>query len=191
MFQMMNCQQCTVMTQKNDTIQQDKPLVNRVAKSGLITFVLEDLGPESEIVEFDISRFLWKGLVVKEKEYRAALKEEDWSAYDQQIVCIACNADAIVPSWAYMLVASHLQPVADRVWLGSKEEFLANWFSEKINELDLSKFEDARVVVKGCARENVPESAYVQLVMKLQSVVRSLMYGEPCSTVPVYKRRKL
>lgn len=179
------------MTQKNDTLQQDKPLVNRVAKSGLITFVLEDLAPTANIVEFDISRFLWQGLVLKEKEYRTSLKEVKWTEFEGQIVCIACTADAIVPSWAFMLVASYLQPIAESVWLGSRADFLKNWFSRSINELDLTKFEDARVVVKGCGREHVPESAYVDLVVRLQPVVRSLMYGEPCSTVPVYKRPKV
>ena len=179
------------MTQKNDAVKEDKPLVNRVAQSGLITFILEDLAPKAEIVEFDISSFLWQGMVVKEKEYRSSLKEQDWSAFEGRIVCIVCNADAIVPSWAYMLVATYLQPIAKRVWMGPKEDFLRLWFSEQIEQLDLAGYEDAMIVVKGCARENVPESAYVDLVARLQPVVRSLMYGEPCSTVPVYKRPKV
>ena len=179
------------MTQKNDAIQNDKPLVNRVAQSGLITFVLEDLAPKSEIVEYDISKFLWQGLVVREKEYRSALKEEDWTVFKGKIVCITCNADAIVPSWAFMLVATKLSDIAAHIWLGTREEFLKQWFHDRISQIDLGNFEDARVVVKGCARENVPESAYVDLVARLQPVVRSLMYGEPCSTVPVYKRPRV
>ena len=166
------------------------PLVNRVAQSGLITFVLEDLAPNHEIISFDLAEFLWQGLVVKEKEYRSALKELDTSQYADASVCLYCSADAIIPTWAFMLAASKLQDVAGEVFMGTQEQYLSTWFARQIANLDLDEFKDARMVVKGCARERVPESAYVDLITKLQPVARSIMYGEPCSTVPVYKRPK-
>ena len=175
------------MIQKNDT--QDKPLVNRVANSGLITFVLEDLVPDFDIETLDITQFLWKGLVLKEKEFRAALKAIDWKIYGSKVLCVHCSADAIVPTWAYMLVASMATPYVKSTFLGTREEYLKAWFAEAIDNLDIEEYRDARVVVKGCARENVPESAYVDLLSRLQPVVKSIMYGEPCSTVPLYKRR--
>ncbi len=169
----------------------DKPLVNRVAKSGLITFVLENLAPKSSIVIFDIKEYLWQGLVLREKEFRAALKEYDWTEFNDQIVCITCTADAIVPTWAYMLVATHAQPHASRIFHGTRDEFLSVWFEKEIDNLDTKQFTDAIVVIKGCGGQNVPDSAYVTLVSKLQPHVRSLMFGEPCSTVPLYKRPKI
>jgi uncharacterized protein DUF2480 len=169
----------------------DKPLINRVAKSGLITFVLESLAPQTPIVIFDIKDYLWQGLVLREKDFRAALKEHDWKAYQDQIVCVTCTADAIVPTWAYMLVASHAQAHAGRIFQGTREEFLTVWFEKEIEELDTGRFADAMVVIKGCGGKNVPDSAYVTLVDKLQPYVSSLMFGEPCSTVPLYKRSKI
>jgi len=168
----------------------DKPLINRVAKSGLITFVLEHLAPKIPIVIFDIKDYLWQGLVLREKEFRTALNEHDWTAYTNQIVCITCTADAIVPTWAYMLIASHAHPHAIVVFQGSREEFLTVWFEKEIENLDTGMYKDALVVIKGCGGENVPDSAYVTLVNKLQPHVRSLMFGEPCSTVPLFKRAK-
>jgi len=166
----------------------DKPLINRVAKSGLITFVLEGLAPKNPIVIFDIKDYLWQGLVLREKDFRLALKEHDWTSYNDKIVCIMCSVDAIVPTWAYMLIASHVQPHATRVFQGSPDAFLTIWFEKEIENLDIEKFTDAMVVIKGCGGKNVPDSAYVTLVSRLQPHVRSLMFGEPCSTVPLYKR---
>ncbi len=168
----------------------DKPLINRVAKSGLITFVLENLAPKLPIVIFDLKDYLWKGLVLRESDFRTALKEYDWTALENHIVCITCTADAIIPTWAYMLVATHAQPHATQVFQGTREEFLTVWFEDKIGNLDTGQFVDAIVVVKGCGGNNVPDSAYVSLVIKIQPHVRSLMFGEPCSTVPLYKRPK-
>jgi Protein of unknown function (DUF2480) len=169
----------------------DKPLVNRVAKSGLITFVLENLAPKIPFVIFDIKDYLWQGLVLREKDFRTALKEYDWQAMENHIVCITCSADAIVPTWAFMLVASNAQPHASRVFHGTREEFLTVWFENEIDTLDTDDFADAIVVIKGCGGNNVPDSAYVTLVTKLQPHVRSLMFGEPCSTVPLFKRPKI
>lgn len=169
----------------------DKPLINRVAKSGLITFVLENLSPKAPIIIFDIKDYLWKGLVLREKEFRTALKEYPWVDFINQNVCITCTADAIVPTWAYMLVATHALPHAATVFYGNRDEFLSVWFEKEIEKLDTEQFSDAMVVIKGCGGKNVPESAYVSLVSKLQPHVRSLMFGEPCSTVPLYKRPKI
>jgi hypothetical protein len=168
----------------------DKPLINRVAKSGLITFVLESLAPKIPIVEFDIKDYLWKGLVLREKDFRAALKDYNWNSLNGKIVCITCSVDAIVPTWAFMLVAVHAQVHAHKVFSGGREDFLTVWFEQEIANLDMNDFADAIVVIKGCGGTNVPESAYVSLVTKLQPHVRSLMFGEPCSTVPLYKRSK-
>ncbi len=180
-----------MQNQKNDTSTQEPKLVNRVAQSGLITYVLEDLAPATEVKEFDIANYLWQGLVLREKEFRAALKEINWADYQDCIVCVHCSADAIVPTWAYMLVTSYAVQYHADVYMGTRHQFLEIWYAKAIDGLDTSDLVDARVVVKGCSKEDVPESAYVALVKKLQPLVRSLMYGEPCSTVPVYKRPKV
>ena len=176
-------------TQRSDGA--DTPLVNRVAQSGLITFVLEDLAPDHEITSLDLAQFLWQGLVLREKEFRQALKEIEWSQYQGKTLCVYCGTDAIVPTWAFMLVAASSYDGTREVFFGNEEQYLTKWFAGKIANLDLEEYRDARIVVKGCAREKVPVSAYVDLVTRLQPVARSIMYGEPCSTVPIYKRPKL
>ena len=180
------------MTQKkNSTGIADKPLVNRVAQSGIVTFVLEEFAPKSPMAFFDLSDYLWQGFVLKEKEFRAALGAHEWENYADHILCVYCSTDAIIPTWAYMLVASRATGHAERVFLGNRDAFLTVWFEEVIDRLDAQSYEDARIVVKGCGGDNVPESAYVALVRKLQPVAKSLMFGEPCSTVPLFKRPKI
>lgn len=170
--------------------QQAKPLINRVQASGLITIDLENYGPKHDIAGFDLSDYLWQGLVLKEKDFRAAVKEHDWSKYKDKTLLVFCSTDAIIPTWAYMLVASHAEEYAEDVFQGSKAAYLEWWFKNKIEQIDTDDYVDARIVVKGCSREAVPQSAYVTLVTRLQPVVKSLMYGEPCSTVPVYKKKQ-
>lgn len=167
----------------------EKPLVNRVARSGLITIDLEEYAPKADVAHFDLREFLFQGLVLREKEFRQAMKEHDWSAYREKILLVYCSTDAIIPTWAFMLVTSKAIPFAQAVFHGDYSRYLEQHFRRVIENLDTAPFDDGLVVVKGCAREEVPASAYVMLQQKLQPVVRSLMYGEPCSTVPVFKRK--
>ncbi len=171
----------------NDT---KNTLVNRVATSKLKIINLEHFYPSIDIVEFDVRNFLYMDLILKEKEYRAALKEADWSVYQDKAVALHCSSDAIIPTWAFMLVASYLAPVASRVFMGNKEELIEEEFRHRIEQLDYSQYQDELIVIKGCSTKKVPESAYVHLTVRLQTVARSIMFGEACSTVPIYKKPK-
>lgn len=165
-------------------------IINRVEKSGLITIDLEDHYHPGERVVWDIADHLFQGMILREKDYRQLLKETDWSEFDGKNVAITCTADAIVPTWAFMLTASSLAGHAHMVVAGTLETLEYALFREAIEKIDLNTLADARVVVKGCGKLPVPESAYTELTVRLLPVVSSLMYGEPCSTVPVYKRPK-
>lgn len=161
---------------------------NKVAESGLITFNLEDLyqvGPRST---FDLKEFLFEGLILREKDYRQRLAELDWTKFQGHFVNVQCSADAIVPQWAFMLATTYLQPAAKRVMMGSAETLETVLFQEALAQLDIEQFRDERVIVKGCSKYPVPTSAYVEFVARLRPVVKSLMYGEACSTVPLFKR---
>lgn len=164
-------------------------ILNKVAESGLITLDLETFYPSEEILRFDMKDHLFRGLILKEKEFRASLHQIDWSVYSNRLVAIYCSADAIIPLWAYMLVASSLRPVAKQVFSGSPEEFQKHLFIKNIHAIDPTPFIDARVVVKGCGDVEIGEYAFVEITNLLQPVVKSLMYGEPCSTVPVFKSK--
>ncbi|SDE34532.1 DUF2480 family protein [Niabella drilacis] len=167
-----------------------EPIIrNKVAESGIITLNLESYYPAEPVVLFDIKDYLFMGLILKEKDFRAALKEQDWSVYENQLVGIVCSADAIIPLWAYMLTVSYLQPVAKFVSLGDEAAIKTKWLLKNIEDIDAGAFTDARVVIKGCGDIPVSEDAYAAISLKLLPVVKSLMYGEPCSTVPVYKRK--
>ena len=161
---------------------------NKVAESGLITFNLEELYQVGERKTFDLKDFLYEGLILREKDYREALKEFDWSSFQDAFVNIECNADAIVPQWAFMLAASYLEPVAKRVVMGSSETLETVLYQDVLTDLDLTQFQDERVIVKGCSKHPVPTSAFVEFVAKLRPVAKSVMYGEACSTVPLFKR---
>lgn len=165
-------------------------LVNRVAQSGLVTLNLEDFSPKGPVVPFDLKDFLFMGLILKEKDFREALKNHDWSQYKGKIVAVFCSADAIVPLWAYMLVASEAVPFAEDVFEGRPDEFLKIHFSKKLAALDVEKFRAQRVVVKGCSEKEVPPSAYLDAAKILRPVALSVMFGEPCSTVPIFKAKK-
>lgn len=166
-----------------------EPIVNKVAESGLITINLEELYTSGERVLFDLKGWLYEELVLKEKDFREYIKQHDWSSYQHKMVAVTCSADAIVPTWAFMLIATALTPHAQKVVFGNLTTLDEVLFEEKINAMDLSSFQDQRVIIKGCSKVNVPVSAYVRLASKLQPIVKSIMYGEPCSTVPVYKRK--
>ena len=161
---------------------------NKVDESSLITFNLEDLYQVGERRVFDLSEFLFEGLILREKDYRQQLKDFDWSVYQNTFVNILCTADAIVPQWAFMLAATYLQPVAKRVVMGTSETLETVLYQEALAKLDLEQFRDERVIVKGCSKYPVPTSAYVEFVSKLTSVAKTVMYGEACSTVPLFKR---
>ncbi|MEZ4953276.1 MAG: DUF2480 family protein [Saprospiraceae bacterium] len=167
----------------------DKPLVNRVAASGLITLNLEDFFPPEELVTFDLKGYLFMELILKEKDFRAALAEHDWQQYEGKNLAVFCSADAIIPVWAYMLVAAYAAPYAKNIFQGTAEEFYKMAFQRAIDGVDEKKYEDQRIVIKGCSDKPVPPSAYVELTRKLQPYAKSIMYGEPCSTVPIFKKK--
>lgn len=169
---------------------EQKPLVNRVDASGIITLDLTEFFPDEEITEFDLKKFLVKEMVLMEKHFREELKKIDWDAYNRKAVAVYCSADAIIPMWAYMLVASYLEPHTRRIYYGNKNQAQAELVKEKIEALNAQAFAGTRVVIKGCGDRPLPPEAYLLITKKLQPVVQSLMYGEPCSTVPVYKRPK-
>ena len=164
-------------------------IINKVSESGLLELNLEDYFPRAEVVEFDLKDYLFMGLILKEKDFREAMKSADLSVYAGKIVAVFCSADAIIPMWAYMLVASNLQPVAKEVVFGDEKALLNTLFIKNLSTLDGTAFTDKRVVVKGCGDLQIPEAAYVEITNKLRPFVKSIMYGEPCSTVPIFKKR--
>lgn len=161
---------------------------NKVAQSGLLTLNLEEMIDNAPEFMIDIKEQLFMGLMLKEKEFRTYIKEHDWLQYKDANVAITCSADAIIPTWAYMLVANKLSGIAKNVVFGNLETLRQSIFDAKVNSLDLNGFKDQRVVVKGCSDKPVPTSAYVAITNRLTPVVKTLMFGEPCSTVPIFKR---
>lgn len=164
-------------------------IVNKVAGSGIVSIDLEDFYVPGERVIFDIRDHLFQGLILREKDFREFVKTNDWSVYQDKITGIICSADAIVPTWAYMLLTLALQPYAKRVFFGNAAEIENYLFTEKLMDLNPGDFKDARVVIKGCGDKQVPVNAFVQLTALLRPFAKSIMYGEPCSTVPLYKAR--
>lgn len=164
-------------------------IVNKIAESGLITLDLEEYYPKEEIVVFDLKDYLFMGLILKEKDFRAALQNHDWTQYQNKNVALTCAADAIIPMWAYMLVTSYLQPFANEIIFGNKEAAISTIILKNLSKIKGEAFADKRVVVKGCGDVQIPESAYVEITNKLRPFVKSIMYGEPCSTVPIYKKK--
>lgn len=164
-------------------------IVNRVAESGIITLDLAPFIPQDEIAVFDLKPYLFREMILREKDYRAALLACDWDQYKHKHVALTCSADAIVPVWAYMLAASYLEPVASSVYFGTADELSKVLIQNRINAIDTSEYADKRVVIKGCGDTPIPEAAYVAITHHLRPVVKSLMYGEPCSMVPIYKKR--
>jgi hypothetical protein len=163
-------------------------IINRVASSGLITLDLADFMPEGEGVFYDLKDNLWEGIALKEKDFRQFLKENDWSVYKNKYVALGCTADAIIPKWAYMLLASVIAPHAKQVVFGHITELEEALLLEALDKLEPEDYRDARVVVKGCGEKEISPSAYIKITALLQPVVKTLMFGEPCSTVPVYKQ---
>jgi len=164
-------------------------LNNKVAESGIVSIDLASLLPSNEIIIFDIKPYLFMELILKEKEFRVALLTTDLTIYQDKVVGIICSVDAIIPMWANMLIVSALNPFAKRVYFGSVNKVREQQLLENINKLNINEYNDQRVVIKGCGDTPIGESAYIAITQKLRPVVKSIMYGEPCSTVPVYKKK--
>lgn len=164
-------------------------IINRVQDSGLISLDLANFKPNTEIIGIDIAEQLWQGLILKEKDFRAWIKENDWTNYKNKAVYIHCSADAIIPTWSYMLVASKLNGIADDYCVGSKIDLEKKLIQKAISNIQLDTLKDGKVIIKGCSDISAPDFAMVELIKHLQGHVKSIMYGEPCSTVPIYKRK--
>ncbi len=165
-------------------------IINKVQQSGLVTIDLEEYYHTGEKVLFDIKDYLYEGIILKEKDFRTFLKDHNWEQYAGKNVAITCSVDAIIPTWAYMLVATKLKSAANLIIFGTIKDLHAKIFSEAISKINALDYTQSKVVIKGCGKLEVPVSAYVELTNKLLPVVSSIMYGEPCSTVPVYKQLK-
>ena len=166
-----------------------EPFINKVAESGIITLDPSTHIPVGETKVFDMKDHLFMGLILKEKDFREALKNLDWDQYRDKNVALTCSADAIIPVWAYMLVASNLQPVAKEIVMGDEEELHRQLFLKNISKINTDDFADKRVVIKGCGETPIGDFVYMELTKLLRPVAKSIMYGEPCSTVPVYKKK--
>jgi len=166
----------------------EKTIVNKVTESGIVTLDLEQFYPNEAIAVFDLKDYLFMGLILKEKDYRASLQQIDWKSYENKNVAINCTADAVIPMWAYMLAANLLQPYANDIVFGDEKQLINTIISKRIAQFDISEYEEKRVVVKGCGEIAIPETAYVAITAKLRPIAKSIMYGEPCSTVPIYKK---
>lgn len=166
------------------------PLVNRVANSALVTIDLEQLYPAGEVVPFDLKNYLFRELILREKDFREALQNQDWAQYMGKNLAVFCSVDAIIPMWAYMLIATHAAPYAADITQCLPAQFVEIAFLKKLAALDLSSYVGKRIVVKGCSDRPVPASAYLDLTRRLQPIVLSILFGEPCSTVPVYKKAR-
>jgi len=165
-------------------------IVNKVAQSGIITIDLEDYLSGSEVLSLDLSQYLFQGLLLKEKDFRQSMKEMDWSQFADKQVAVFCSTDAIIPRWAYMLVASYLDGIAEYYQQCNTEQMQHHVIAKKLAELDLDTLKDKWVVIKGCGEVEVPAFAYMEVTRLVKPIVRSIMYGEPCSTVPIYKKKR-
>ena len=168
----------------------EEEIINRVAQSSLISIDLEDYYDQHERMVYDLKDNLFQGLILREKDFRAFVKEHDWSQYQDKNVAIVCTADAIVPTWAYMLLALKLEPYAHHFVFGDLAALEQSLFQQILGNIDVEEFRDKKIVIKGCGDLPIPEYAYVELTRLLRPVVATMMYGEPCSTVPLYKQRK-
>jgi uncharacterized protein DUF2480 len=164
-------------------------IVNRVANSALQVFDLEDYFPKQAIVELDVSQWLFGGFILKETEFRDQLKQHDWNQYQNTYVALTCSEDAVLPAWAYALVSVYLQPFALKVINGTPKELLLSIYQDTLNTIDFSEFQDKPVILKGCSNKPVPQEIYVMATQKLMNFAKSLMFGEACSSVPLYKRK--
>ena len=167
----------------------DDSIVNKVSKSPLINIDLEEWVPEGQRSKVDLAEWLEEGIILREKSFREALKQEDWSRYQDHHIAIYCSTGAILPAWSALLVTSYLEPFAKEVVMGTLEDLESHLFSKVIADLDLSLFKDKPLMIKGCSDSVIPENAYIQLILRLQPVAKSLFYGEACSSVPLWKAK--
>lgn len=165
-------------------------IINRVSNSSLVTIDLEDYYPEGKRILFDIKDWLYEGLILREKEFRQSVKNYDWSQHQNDFIALFCSTDAIIPAWAFMLLSTHLEPFANNIVIGNLESLETSIYQDIINALDVSKFSDASIIIKGCSKKGIPPNAYVMLTSKLRPIAKSIMYGEACSSVPLYKKAK-
>lgn len=164
-------------------------IINRVANSKLITIDLEDFYPSGKRVVFDIKDWLFEGFVLREKEFRTKASEFDWSQFQDCYVALTCSSDAIIPGWAYMLLSIHLQPFSKKTVIGNLDTLETSIYQDLINNLDVSDFKDKPIIIKGCSKKPVPQNAFIMLTTKLKPIAKSIMYGEACSSVPLYKNK--
>jgi hypothetical protein len=167
----------------------EEPIINKVAASALITLNPEEYYPKGEMVLFDLKEYLYMGMIIKEKEFREALKNVDWEKYRDKNVAITCTADAIIPVWAYMLATSYLQPVAKEVVVGNEKELFRTLFTKNLMQINPQDYAGKKIVIKGCGETPIEEYVYAEITRLLRPVAQSIMYGEPCSTVPIYKKK--
>lgn len=167
----------------------EEEIINRVAQSKLVTFDLEDYYPKGERIVLDIKDWLYEGIILREKEFRGHVENHEWSTYQDAYVALQCSSEAIVPGWAFMLVSSQLAPYVKKVVIGGLEELETALYQTILENLDVSDFADKPVIIKGCSRKPVPANAYIMAMTKIQQVAKSVMYGEACSSVPLYKRK--
>ncbi len=165
-------------------------IINRVANSKLVTIDLEDYYPSGKRVLFDIKDWLLEGLVLREKDFRQQAKEHNWAQYKDCFVALHCSTDAIVPAWAFMLLSTYLEPYAAKTVIGNLKTLETAIYQDIITNLDVSEFHDKPLIIKGCSNKPIPDNAYIQLTTKLKPVAKSIMYGEACSSVPLYKKPK-
>ncbi len=170
-------------------VSMDEVINNKVSESALVTINLEEFFPTGEVVLFDMKDYLFMGLILKEKDFREALKTLDLTQYTNKLVAVTCSADAVIPIWAYMLVASYLQPIALEVAFGTAAELTKQILLKNIAQIDVADYTDKRVVIKGCGELPVGEAAYLEATKLLRPIAKSIMYGEPCSTVPIFKKK--
>lgn len=166
----------------------NEPFINKVAESGLISLDLETWYPKEETAVFDMKDHLFMGMILKEKDFREALKSLEWSFFTNKNVALTCSADAIIPVWAWMLVATYLQPVAKEIVMGDEKELHKHLFLKNLSTINVNDYADQRVVIKGCGETPIADYVYMEITKLLRPVAKSIMYGEPCSTVPVYKK---
>lgn len=167
----------------------EETIINKVSESALTTLDLEDFYPKEETILFDMKDFLFMGLILKEKDFREAMKSLDLKKYEEKLVAVSCSADAVIPMWAYMLVATYLQPIAKEIIFGTEDDLKKQLLLKNISRLNIKDYTDKRVVIKGCGDLPITEAAYLEATKLLQPIVKSIMYGEPCSTVPIFKKK--
>ena len=165
-------------------------IINRIANSSLTTIDLEDFYPKGNRIVFDIKDWLYEELILREKDFRESVKNHDWSKYQDSYVALTCSSDAIIPSWAYLLLTVELTPFAKKVVVGDLPLLETVIYQDIINQIDISEYKDKPIIIKGCANKPIPPSAYTLLIEKVKTVAKTIMFGEACSTVPLYKKKK-